>query len=170
MPFSMNYDPDGNGGNGSLAIDIDGVAHTWNLPGGVKNDIDPLTHFGIMPVSAGGAGGIVWFDDLTYTVPGGGGIPGDVNGDGFVDIFDINLVSANWGSPGGPTGDANGDGNVDIFDINLISSNWAPAPGGAAAVPEPSSAVLIALGLLGLAGAAGARSRRTIRAQSTARR
>ena len=82
-----------------------------------------------------------------------------MNGDGVVDIFDINLVSANWGTPGGPTGDANGDGNVDIFDINLISANWtpAPAPGGAAAVPEPSSVILATLGLLGFLCAAGAR-------------
>ena len=77
--------------------------------------------------------------------------PGDVNFDGFVDIFDINLVSANWGSPGGPTGDANGDGNVDIFDINLISANWSPA-GGAAAVPEPTSLGLVVLAAAGMIG------------------
>ena len=75
-------------------------------------------------------------------------IPGDVNFDGFVNIFDINLVSANWGSPGGPTGDANGDGSVNIFDINLISANWTPAPGGAAAVPEPSSLVLVGFAIV----------------------
>ncbi len=51
------------------------------------------------------------------------GLPGDVNGDGTVDIFDVNVVSANWGGPG-PIGDANHDGSIDIFDINLISANW----------------------------------------------
>ena len=75
-------------------------------------------------------------------------IPGDVNFDGFVNIFDINLVSANWGSPGGPTGDANGDGSVNIFDINLISANWTPAPAAAAAVPEPSSLVLVGFAIV----------------------
>ena len=50
-------------------------------------------------------------------------LPGDVNGDGAVDIFDVNLVSANWGGSG-PIGDANHDGLIDIFDINLISANW----------------------------------------------
>ena len=75
-------------------------------------------------------------------------IPGDVNFDGFVNIFDINLVSANWGSPGGPTGDANGDGSVNIFDINLISANWTPAPGATAAVPEPSSLALLGFAIV----------------------
>jgi hypothetical protein len=83
-------------------------------------------------------------------------IPGDVNGDGYVDIFDVNLVSAHWGESG-PTADANGDGIVDIFDVNLISANWSPA--GGAAVAEPGSGLLLCLGLLAL-GAIRARSRR----------
>lgn len=53
----------------------------------------------------------------------------DVNQDGQVNIFDINLVSSNWGQAG-PTGDANHDGTVNIFDINLISSSWGMLPGG----------------------------------------
>ena len=44
----------------------------------------------------------------------------------------------------------NGDGIVDVFDINLISSNWgATGGGGATAVPEPSTIVLaISAGIL----------------------
>jgi FG-GAP-like repeat/Dockerin type I domain len=52
-------------------------------------------------------------------------VVGDLNGDGAVNIFDVNVVSAHWGEPG-PAGDANGDGIVDIFDVNLISANWTP--------------------------------------------
>ncbi len=73
------------------------------------------------------------------------GRPGDVNFDGLVNIFDVNLVSSNWNSAG-PAGDANWDGIVDIFDINLISSNWAPS--GAAAVPEPTAWLLYIMGLI----------------------
>jgi hypothetical protein len=82
------------------------------------------------------------------------GRPGDANHDHNVDIFDINLISANWGSPGGPDGDVNGDGNVDIFDINLVSANWAPAPtsGGSTAVPEPAAWVLLSLAGLAVLG------------------
>ncbi len=71
-------------------------------------------------------------------------IPGDVNFDGHVNIFDINTVSSNWAA--GPEGDANGDLVVNIFDINMISSNWG-APLAGAAVPEPSAIVTAALGL-----------------------
>ncbi len=56
----------------------------------------------------------------------------DVNMDGLVDIFDINVVSTNWGGAG-PMGDANSDGAVDIFDINLISGSWGALPGGGGA-------------------------------------
>ena len=70
--------------------------------------------------------------------------PGDVNMDGPVDIFDINLISSNWGSTG-PAGDANGDGIVDIVDINLVSSNWTSA---VLPIPEPSTLVLAVLGTL----------------------
>jgi probable HAF family extracellular repeat protein len=81
--------------------------------------------------------------------------PGDVNFDGVVDIFDVNLVSAHWGEAG-PTADANGDGTVDIFDVNLISANWTPSGG---AVPEPALFVPSVIALLGLV-ALGWRRRR----------
>jgi hypothetical protein len=74
-------------------------------------------------------------------------IPGDVNYNGFVDIFDINLVSSTWMGPG-PTADANADYTVDIFDINLISSNWMP-PAAGAPVPEPAALFLATVGVIG---------------------
>lgn len=58
-------------------------------------------------------------------------IPGDVNGDRTVDIFDIGTISAHWypGPPIGPldysmNADINGDGSVDIFDIGITSAHW----------------------------------------------
>lgn len=72
---------------------------------------------------------------------------GDVNFDGVVNIFDINLVSSGWNTTNDRP-DANGDNIVNIFDINLISSNWNNNVGSATPVPEPQSIVLLAAGLL----------------------
>jgi hypothetical protein len=85
------------------------------------------------------------FHDQFHIVYSSGitGVIGDANADGVVDIFDINLVSSNWGTAG-PTGDVNSDGVVDIFDINLISSHWGAMAGGATVVAEPSTLILAA--------------------------
>ncbi len=76
-------------------------------------------------------------------------LPGDVNLDADVNIFDVNLVSAHWGESG-PLGDANGDGAVDIFDVNLISANWTTAGGAAASVPEPSALLLSCIAVIAM--------------------
>jgi Ca2+-binding EF-hand superfamily protein len=46
-----------------------------------------------------------------------------VNGDGAVDLADLNLVLANFGT-NNPAGDANGDGVVDLADLNLVLANF----------------------------------------------
>jgi len=49
--------------------------------------------------------------------------PGDANGDGMVDLADLNLVLANFGT-NGSDGDVNGDGVVDLADLNLVLANF----------------------------------------------
>lgn len=56
-------------------------------------------------------------------------IPGDVNGDGIVDIFDCVTVALSFGStPSDPNwnsnADINDDGLIDIFDIVIIALNF----------------------------------------------
>ncbi len=93
-------------------------------------------------LSLGYPAAVSWADDHLL-------IPGDVNNDAMVDIFDVNGVSAHWGEAG-PAGDANYDGTVDIFDVNLISAHWGATATGAVAlsVAEPATGMLFGAGLL----------------------
>jgi len=50
-------------------------------------------------------------------------ISGDANGDGAVDLADLNLVLANFGQTTG-NGDVTGDGVVDLADLNLVLANF----------------------------------------------
>ena len=77
-------------------------------------------------------------------------IAGDANADGAVDLQDFGILKANFGGAGGwYDGDFNGDGNVDLQDFGLLKANFGT--GGATAVPEPASAMLMACGLVMLA-------------------
>jgi hypothetical protein len=54
-------------------------------------------------------------------------LPGDANGDGTVDINDLNLVLGNMRNGAAATwanGDFNGDGVIDINDLNLLLSYY----------------------------------------------
>jgi len=75
---------------------------------------------------------------------------GDLDGDGFVGIDDLNIVLGNWNlnvPPADSRADPSGDGFVGIDDINEVLGNWnAGTPPGAAAVPEPGTLALLGLG------------------------
>jgi MYXO-CTERM domain-containing protein len=79
---------------------------------------------------------------------------GDLDGDGFVGINDLNIVLGNWNQnvpPANPSADPSGDGFVGIEDLNTVLGNWnvGTPPGATTNIPEPG-----ALTLLGLGGAA----------------
>ena len=50
-----------------------------------------------------------------------GGLKGDINSDGIVDIADLVLVASNLGKTGQNPADVNGDGTVDIADLVLVA-------------------------------------------------
>jgi hypothetical protein len=61
---------------------------------------------------------------ITFTIK----VP-DINNDGFVDVYDLIIVSSAFGSTPGepnwnPIADINGDNAVDIYDVIIIASNF----------------------------------------------
>jgi hypothetical protein len=79
---------------------------------------------------------------------GGPELEGDLNGDGMVSSFDLDVVRSNWGRTDLPPGslsqgDTNGDGKVNSGDLDLIRANWGRTL--AAAVPEPGMGLLSSL-------------------------
>lgn len=57
-----------------------------------------------------------------------GGCPGDVDGDGDVDLQDLATLLANFGGAG-PLGDLDGDGDVDLQDLATLLANFGqPCP------------------------------------------
>ena len=91
--------------------------------------------------------------DIMVTVPPTT-LLGDADGDGDVDGDDLIAVQTNFGSVTPPPGDADGDGDVDGDDLIAVQTNFGntlPAAATAAAVPEPTSAILLGLALVGFA-------------------
>ncbi len=50
-------------------------------------------------------------------------IPGDLNGDGKVNISDLSILLSAWGTAD-PKADINKSGRVDIADLSILLSNW----------------------------------------------
>jgi hypothetical protein len=83
---------------------------------------------------------------------------GDATLDGKVDALDLNRLAANWQGSGKvwSGGDFTGDGKVDALDLNALAANWqfgtsleaalSDFPMLAAAVPEPASLAILAIG------------------------
>jgi hypothetical protein len=54
-------------------------------------------------------------------------MPGDANGDGAVNVSDLSLLAANYGTASGATwgmGDFTGDGAVNVSDLSLLAANY----------------------------------------------
>jgi len=51
-------------------------------------------------------------------------IPGDVNGDGVVNVTDLLIMISDWGPCAGCPTDVNNDGYVNVTDILIAISNW----------------------------------------------
>jgi hypothetical protein len=81
-------------------------------------------------------------------------LAGDLNGDCYVGIEDLNIILGNWNDDvtAGDllTGDPSGDGFVGIADLNIVLGNWnaGDPPLHDANIPEPATLVLLSIGAL----------------------
>ena len=86
-------------------------------------------------------------------------VHGDVTLDGVVNLSDLTVLAANYGSSeqGLGTGDVNGDGLVNLSDLTILASNYgmttaqvlAGSPGGYT-TPEPTTVGMLVLGAMAL--------------------
>ncbi len=83
-------------------------------------------------------------------------IPGDLDGDGFVGLLDLDIVLNNWNQsvpPANPLADVAGpggsgpDGFIGLDDLDVVLNNWNAGTPPVAAVPEPGAVTLLALTL-----------------------
>ncbi len=76
-------------------------------------------------------------------------IEGDLDGDGFVGLDDLDIILRNWNQtvpPADPLADPNGDGYVGLDDLDIVLRNWNKGvPPPAADVPEPATVALFSL-------------------------
>ena len=108
----------------------------------------------IISMTQRNSGGIQTYDEIRFgetydDVIGAGseGVTGDANGDGVVDAADYILVKQNMGLPvgvAGEDGDFNETGTVDWDDLQTLIGGMSGGSG--AAVPEPATLALLAMG------------------------
>jgi hypothetical protein len=163
-------------GSSATPLALEGLIAPGDSGGGVFATVGGVTYLmgvnsfgsasdGILNSDYGDTAGIVSACDFLSWIYDKVATPGDANLDGKVDINDLTVALANYGTSTGAAwakGDFNLDGKIDINDLTVVLANYNRTFGvsaaGLAAVPEPSSMVLM-LGAVGLTALACLRRR-----------
>ena len=153
--------------NGEVRIGLEsnsiGAGKTWPTFQALLDMADALDAY-----HGANIGGIDFHPLTTFADQAGFSfLPGDVNGDGFVGLADLDVLLNNWnqnveiGNWGQGDLGGTGDGFIGLSDLDVILNNWnagMPPSGAGAVVPEPASLLMLGLGGLGL----GSRGRRKL--------
>ncbi|MEM1011449.1 MAG: PEP-CTERM sorting domain-containing protein [Planctomycetota bacterium] len=123
----------------------------WEIIGQVAIT-DPLATYTVTQTSGDNPGfvsmrgyGVFW--EFVEDLPTGG-LPGDANGDGTVDLADFGILRSEFGSMGDMLlADFNGDMTVDLADFGILRANFgtsipsdiAALDAWAASIPEPAT-------------------------------
>jgi outer membrane protein assembly factor BamB len=99
------------------------VTFTWNTTGLAYGNYT-LSAYALLVLGETNTGNDNMTGGTVYV-----GIPGDINGDGIVDIYDGVIIAGAFNSQPGdhnwnPNADINGDGIVDIFDAVILAGNF----------------------------------------------
>lgn len=136
-----------NDGQGTRSLSL----RDWGTLGGYPRNTAGYPSFG--GVTAGALANAGWIlgetvDDVTIT-----GttlydlLDGDLNGDGSVNSFDLDIIRGNWGNSVeagcSKCGDPSGDGLVGSSDLDVVRANWGAS--AAEAIPEPSCLISLLL-------------------------
>lgn len=137
---------------GAAAVQLSNVLQTLTAPIAGLGELLTLR----LVAKTDGTSEAYAFDNINITGLVASFAAADFNEDGFVDGDDLAAWQTNFGLPSGAAkddGDADLDGDVDGADFLAWQQQWTGAGAGvaaSAAVPEPTSAMLLFTALLGL--------------------
>ncbi len=122
----------------------DGETFAYNFPDGYS------AHW-VRLISDTSTNATAWF---TYTADVA--LAGDLDGDGFVGLSDLDIILNNWNQnvpPGNPLADPTGDGFVGLADLDIVLNNWnaGTPPIAQTNIPEPASYTVLCLFVAALA-------------------
>ena len=87
----------------------------------------------------------VYLDDWEILPASALYLEGDLDGDGFVGLDDLDIILSAWNQsvpPALEAADPSGDGFVGLDDLDVVLSNWNAGTPPATHVPEPSACLL----------------------------
>lgn len=100
---------------------------TWHVIGGGGAPISSAS-YAVNSTAGQGSASPPVASSASYAVTGGYWrctIAHDVNDDGLVTVYDIQVIAEAWGDVPAPGyADRDGDGDVDMIDIQLVTAHW----------------------------------------------